>query len=156
MNAQPQKLTRRQIKDLVVANAMRSEAYRTGLRADPKAMVEKQLGRLLPDYFKVELLYEDSDTLYVVLPPSFPGDEEWDEDRADRDTQSIQTSVDGAISNNQKNFGHDAQNNFYTGHTPEIEDVQSLSEADLEHIAGGFAETHVNSCLGSGSMTSNA
>ena len=151
-----QKLTRRQIKDLVVANAMRSEAYRTGLLADPKAMVEKQLGRLLPESFKVELLYEDTDTLYIVLPPTFPEDEEWEEEGASQGVQAAQPSLTEAISRRDESSSSYQRRTEQEHQMPEIEDVHSLSEADLEHIAGGFAETHVNSCLGSGSMTSNA
>lgn len=150
-----QKLTRRQIKDLVVANAMRSEAYRTGLLADPKATVEKQIGRLLPESFKVELLYEDTDTLYIVLPPAFPGDEEWEEDTG-RGAQTAKLDLTEAISQRDESSLGYHHRTEQGKQMPEIEDVHSLSEADLEHIAGGFAETHVNSCLGSGSMTSNA
>ncbi len=151
-----QKLTRRQIKDLVVANAMRSEAYRTGLLADPKAMVEKQLGRLLPENFKVELLYEDADTLYVVLPPTFPEDEDWEEEGAGQSVQPPKADLTEVVSHHNESLPGHYQRHEQEWQTPEIEDVHLLSEADLEHIAGGFAETHVNSCLGSGSMTSNA
>lgn len=151
-----QKLTRRQIKDLVVANAMRSEAYRTGLLADPKAMVEKQLGRLLPESFNVELLYEDADTLYIILPPSFPEDAEQEEDGVGQSIQSLQPTLAEALTADLEKPSTARLSVSKTEQAPELEDVQSLSEADLEHIAGGFAETHVNSCLGSGSMTSNA
>ena len=151
-----QKLTRRQMKDLVVANAMRSEAYRTGLLADPKAMVEKQLGRLLPESFKVELLYEDVDTLYIVLPPAFPEDEQWEEEGASQGAQAPQPNLTEVVPHRDESSKNYPRQTEQERQMPEIEDVHSLSEADLEHIAGGFAETHVNSCLGSGSMTSNA
>ncbi len=155
-----QKHTRRQIKDLVVANAMRSEAYRAGLQTDPKAMVEKQLGRLLPENFKVELLYEDKDTLYVVLPPNFPEDEDWEEDMIP-ENKKLPATLTLAESLNGKTGGairraEGKPEKAKEEKAEELETVEALSEADLENIAGGFAETHVNSCLGSGSMTSNA
>lgn len=151
-----QKLTRRQIKDLVVVNAMRSEAYRAGLLADPKATVEKQLGQLLPEGFNVELLYEDADTMYVVLPPNFPEDEIWEEARHDEETAPTPLRACDVMQEDSRRNQEFSQHRHVALNEVEVTDVESLSEADLESIAGGFAETHVNSCLGSGSMTSNA
>ena len=71
--------TRRQVRDLIVAKAMKDEAFRAGLLADPKGVVERQINGLLPDSFEVEILHEDSRKLFIVLPPNFPEDDELEE-----------------------------------------------------------------------------
>lgn len=77
--AKANRYTRRQVRDLIVAKAMKDEAFRVGLLADPKGVVERQINGLLPDDFEVEILHEDSRKLFIVLPPNFPEDDELDE-----------------------------------------------------------------------------
>jgi hypothetical protein len=68
--------TRRDMEADIIARAMKDEGFARALRADPKAVVEREVGGKLPEGIEVRLVEETPDTLYLVLParPS-PGHE---------------------------------------------------------------------------------
>ncbi len=66
---------RRELERQLIARALRDEAFRQQLIADPRAALEAELARLqleirLPETLRVKVLEEDPDTLYLILPPS--------------------------------------------------------------------------------------
>jgi hypothetical protein len=61
-------LTRGQINDLVAGFACRNPEYRRALRADPKRVLSRQLGKTIPSSLDVELIEETADTVVLVLP----------------------------------------------------------------------------------------
>jgi hypothetical protein len=61
-------LTRGQINDLIADFAVRNPSYRAALRADPKEVLSRQLGRPMPGCVTVELIEESADTVFLVLP----------------------------------------------------------------------------------------
>ena len=52
--------------------ALKDEAFRESLLANPKFAVERALGTTLPDRLKVVLVRETDDLMYIVLPKDFP------------------------------------------------------------------------------------
>jgi hypothetical protein len=67
-------ISRKDIKEALVRAALKDEAFRESLLANPKFAVERALGTTLPDRLKVVLLQEADDLMYIVLPKDFPDD----------------------------------------------------------------------------------
>jgi hypothetical protein len=65
-------ISRKDIRDALVRAALKDEAFRESLLANPKFAVERALGTTLPDRLKVVLLQETDDLMYIVLPKDFP------------------------------------------------------------------------------------
>ncbi|OUL32376.1 NHLP leader peptide family RiPP precursor [Nostoc sp. 106C] len=68
---QDSKLTVKTRKDLeihLITRALKDEGFRQELMANPKAVVEQELGSKLPEELEINVLEETEDTLYMVLP----------------------------------------------------------------------------------------
>ncbi|MGJ5675414.1 MAG: NHLP leader peptide family RiPP precursor [Nostochopsis sp.] len=68
---QDSKLAVKSRKDLeidLITRALKDEGFRQELVANPKAVVEKELGAKLPDELEINVLEETEDTLYMLLP----------------------------------------------------------------------------------------
>jgi hypothetical protein len=61
-------ISRKEVRDAIVAMALRDEEFRESLLANPKSAVERALGKTLDDGLEVYLLQEDEETMYIVLP----------------------------------------------------------------------------------------
>ena len=62
----------------IIAKAWQDEAYKKGLIADPKGVLQKEFGLELPPALSIEVLEESPTKLYLVIPPK-PTDELSDE-----------------------------------------------------------------------------
>ena len=60
--------TRKELEINLITRALKHEDFRQELVANPKAVVEKELGSKLPDDLEIKVLEETEDTLYMVLP----------------------------------------------------------------------------------------
>ena len=60
--------TRGQLWDKVVEQAQNNPKYLEALKADPRGLMEKQLGTAIPAGVNVKVIEETADTYYVVLP----------------------------------------------------------------------------------------
>lgn len=60
--------TRKDLEVHLITRAFKDEGFRQQLLANPKAVVEKELGTKLPEEFKINVLEETETTLYMVLP----------------------------------------------------------------------------------------
>jgi Nitrile hydratase, alpha chain len=60
--------TRKDLEIHLITRALKDEAFRQELIANPKAVVEKELGAKLPEKLEINVLKETEDTLYMVLP----------------------------------------------------------------------------------------
>ena len=60
--------TRGQLWDKVVEQAQSNPKYLQQLMANPRALMEKQLGTHIPKNVNIKVLEESPDTYYVVLP----------------------------------------------------------------------------------------
>lgn len=72
--------TRRDMEAALIKRALQDEGFARELRADPKAAIEGEVGKL-PEGIEIKLVEETPNTLYLVLParPS-PGAELSDEE----------------------------------------------------------------------------
>ena len=67
--------SRRDIEEFLVSRATSDEAFLAELRANPKAVVERELANLMPGFvqlpgsMEIEVLEENPNKLYLVLPP---------------------------------------------------------------------------------------
>ena len=59
--------TRRDMEADIIARALKDEGFARALRADPKAVIEREVGKL-PAGIEVKVVEETPDTLYLVLP----------------------------------------------------------------------------------------
>ena len=60
--------TRGQLWDKVVDQAQKNPKYYQQLKADPRGLMEKQLGTPIPSDVNIRVLEESADTYYIVLP----------------------------------------------------------------------------------------
>ena len=61
-------LTRSEIEEIVVNNAVKHPQYREALLKNPKKVIETQLNNKLPDGLNVKVVQETGDTIYLRLP----------------------------------------------------------------------------------------
>jgi hypothetical protein len=59
--------TRRDMEADIIARALKDEGFARELRADPKAVLEREVGEL-PEGIEIKVVEETPDTLYLVLP----------------------------------------------------------------------------------------
>jgi hypothetical protein len=60
--------TRGQLWDKIVEQAQKNPKYYDQLKADPRTLMEKQLGTAIPASVNVQIIEETPDTYYIVLP----------------------------------------------------------------------------------------
>jgi hypothetical protein len=60
--------TRKDLEIHLITRALKDEDFRQELVANPKAVVEKEIGAKLPEELDIKVLEETEDTLYMVLP----------------------------------------------------------------------------------------
>jgi Nitrile hydratase, alpha chain len=63
---------RAEMERMLIERSLRDDAFRQSLLADPKAAVEEELGRRLPEEVQVRAVEETADTVYLVLPSASP------------------------------------------------------------------------------------
>ena len=70
--------TRKDFEMKLIAKACTDEAFRQQLLSNPKAAVEQEFGKQLPEGINVKIIQEPANTLYIVLPamPESNGSEE--------------------------------------------------------------------------------
>ena len=59
---------RTRIEKMLVEKAMKDESFRKKLIHEPRLTLEHELGATIPEYIKINILEETSDTFYLVLP----------------------------------------------------------------------------------------
>lgn len=60
--------TWKELEAQLIAKAWTDEAFAEELRRHPKATIEREMGQRLPDDLKVQVLEEQKNTLYLVIP----------------------------------------------------------------------------------------
>ena len=63
-------ITAGELRARLVEKAEADEAFRARLLADPKAVVEDELGLAMPPGFTIKVHEERADTSHLVLPPA--------------------------------------------------------------------------------------
>ena len=70
MSEQEQVQTRQDIEARIIAKAWKDEAYKQELLTNPQAVLAREFGVEFPEEIKVQVLEENSSSLYFVLPMS--------------------------------------------------------------------------------------
>jgi len=60
--------TRKDLEIHLITRALKDESFRAELIANPKAVIEQEIGSKLPDELEITVLEETADTVYMVLP----------------------------------------------------------------------------------------
>ena len=67
---------RQQFEQRLIEKAMKDEAFRKLLIENPGAAIEAETGMKMPEAFKIKVLEEDPQTVYLILPQNPSGDDE--------------------------------------------------------------------------------
>ncbi|MCS6959847.1 MAG: NHLP leader peptide family RiPP precursor [Pseudanabaenaceae cyanobacterium SKYGB_i_bin29] len=63
-------MDKKQLESEIIERAWRDEGFRQLLLADPKRAIGEVLGWELPAHITIHVLEEQTDTLYLVIPPN--------------------------------------------------------------------------------------
>ena len=63
---------RAEMEQRLIQKGLEDDDFRKQLLADPKAIIEQELGTQLPEGVRVEAVEETADTIYLVLPSASP------------------------------------------------------------------------------------
>ena len=63
-------ISRAEFERRLIQRSLEDETFRQRLLDEPKAAVEQELGKRLPESTEVRVLQESQDTIYLVLPTS--------------------------------------------------------------------------------------
>ena len=63
---------RAEIKRRLLARSLQDDVFRQQLLADPRAILEREIGTQLPEDLRVVAVEETADTIYLVLPSTSP------------------------------------------------------------------------------------
>ena len=77
-------IRRAQMERRLIERSLQDDVFRQQLLADPKAIIEREIGRQLPEEVRVVAMEETADTIYLVLPYRSTDDQESGE-LSDRD-----------------------------------------------------------------------
>ena len=61
-------ISRAEFERRLINRSLEDETFRQRLLDEPKAAVEQELGRQLPESIEVRVVQESQDTIYLVLP----------------------------------------------------------------------------------------
>ena len=59
---------RQQLEQQLIEKAMKDESFRKQLIENPGAAIEAEFGRKIPESIKINVLEEDANTVYLILP----------------------------------------------------------------------------------------
>ena len=63
---------RAEMERRLIERSLQDDVFRQQLLADPRAMIERETGRQLPEDLRVVAVEETADTIYLVLPSTSP------------------------------------------------------------------------------------
>ena len=87
---------RQEMERRLIEKSLEDEAFRQRLIEDPKAAVEQELGKRLPEEVRVVALEETQDTIYLVLP-STPMVGREGEELSDQELESVAGAAGGSV-----------------------------------------------------------
>jgi hypothetical protein len=83
---------RAQMERSLIKRSLEDDVFRQQLLADPKAIIERDIGRQLPEEVRVVAMEETADTIYLVLPYRSTDDQETGE-LSDQELQGVAGGV---------------------------------------------------------------
>ncbi|MDB6135349.1 MAG: hypothetical protein JWM59_3592 [Verrucomicrobiales bacterium] len=103
-------LTRDEIEEIVIHNAVNHSEYRNALLKNPKKVIETQLNNKLPESLDVKVVQETGDTIYLRLPHVITEGSEL----SDSDLEQVAGGKDDADSGNTTYTCNNATGGFNT------------------------------------------
>jgi hypothetical protein len=79
--------TRSEVERKLLQRSMEDEDFRRRLLEDPKGTFEQELGTRLPEGFRIRVVEESAQTIYLVLPSASAVGE--DEELSDRELEAV-------------------------------------------------------------------
>ena len=86
--------SRAEMERRLINRSLKDEDFRQQLLADPKGVLEQELGSALPEDIEVRVVQETADTIYLVLPST----SQVGGDLADQELEAVAGGDDGPIS----------------------------------------------------------
>ena len=59
---------RKQLEQKLIEKAMKDDSFRQELLRNPKEVIEAEFGRKIPESIQINVLEEDANTVYLILP----------------------------------------------------------------------------------------
>ncbi len=59
---------RNQLQNKLIEKALKDDSFRKALVTSPKETLEAEYKMKIPEHFKIQVLEEDANTIYLVLP----------------------------------------------------------------------------------------
>ena len=78
---------RAEMERRIIQRSIEDEAFRQKLIEDPKGTFEQELGTRLPEGFRIRVVEESAQTIYLVLPSASAVGE--DEELSDRELEAV-------------------------------------------------------------------
>ena len=78
---------RAEMERRLIERSLQDDVFRQQLLADPKAIIEREIGTQLPEEVRVVAVEETADTIYLVLPSTSPVGEGGE--LADQDLEAV-------------------------------------------------------------------
>ena len=79
---------RAEMERRLIERSLEDDVFRQQLLADPRAMIEREIGTQLPEEVRVVAVEETADTIYLVLPSASPLGGEGEE-LSDRELEEV-------------------------------------------------------------------
>ena len=95
---------RSEIERTIVQRSMEDEDFRQRLLEDPRAAVEREMGRRLPEGVQVRVVEESADTIYLVLPSASALGDQGGE-LSDQELEAVAGGVGGKNTDNDPTCG---------------------------------------------------
>jgi len=89
---------RAELERRLIERGLEDDVFRQQLLADPKAIIEREIGTQLPENLRVVAVEETADTIYLVVPRSLPLGGEGEE-LSDRELEAVAGGVDTFAAN---------------------------------------------------------
>jgi hypothetical protein len=83
---------RAQMERSLIKRSLEDDVFRQQLLADPRALIERDIGRQLPEEVRVVAVEETADTIFLVLPYRSTDDQESGE-LSDRELEGVAGGV---------------------------------------------------------------
>ncbi|MEH2172738.1 NHLP leader peptide family RiPP precursor [Nostoc sp.] len=80
--------TRQEFESQLIIKAWKDEAFKLELISNPNAVYARELGQIIPESVNIQVLEENSNTLYLVIPRS-PADAEVSEELSDEALEAV-------------------------------------------------------------------
>ncbi len=77
------------MESMLINKALEDEVFKRQLMSNPKATIEKEMGEKLPEGLEIEVLEQQPEKLYLVLPLNIKLEESSSDDLSDEELEAV-------------------------------------------------------------------